>query len=75
MQIPLSLPFLNESHTVSVREWFSEISFAPFSFQFFTRLAAVFADEAGRFIFGIIQLCVAILDLRIISVAISYFKI
>jgi hypothetical protein len=44
-------------------------------FQFFTRLAAVFADEAGRFIFGIIQLCVAILGLRIIGVAISYFKI
>ena len=44
-------------------------------FEFFTRLAAVFADEAGRFIFGIIQLCVAILGLRIIGVAISYFKI
>ena len=43
--------------------------------QFFSRLAAVFADEAGRFIFGIIQLCVAILGLRIIGVAISYFKI
>ena len=44
-------------------------------FQFFTRLAAVFADEDGRFIFGIIQLCVAILGLRIIGVATSSFKI
>ena len=42
---------------------------------FFTRLAAVFADEAARFIFGIIQLCASILGLRIIGVAISYFKI
>jgi len=42
---------------------------------FFTRLAAVFADEAGRFILGIIQLCVAILGLRIIGVATSSFKI
>jgi hypothetical protein len=42
---------------------------------FFTRLAAVYADEAARFIFGIIQLCALILGLRIIGAAISYFKI
>ena len=41
---------------------------------FFTRFAAVFADEAGRFILGIIQLCVTILGLRIIGVATSSFK-
>ena len=52
-----------------------EVGLVASSFQFFTRLAAVFADEAGRFIFGIIQLCVAILGLRIIGVAISSFKI
>jgi len=49
--------------------------FTSSRFDFFTRLAAVFADEAARFIFGIIQLCAAILGLRIIGVAISYFKI
>ena len=47
MQIPLCLPFLNESHIVSVRGLVS-ISF-PFSFQFCTRLAAVFAEEVGGF--------------------------
>ena len=46
----------------------------PFSFQFFTRLGSVFAEEVGRFTFGIIQLCVAILGLRTIGVSISYFK-
>ena len=52
-----------------------DLSFYFKQIWFFTRLAAVFADEAGRFILGIIQLCVAILGLRIIGVAISYFKI
>ena len=41
--------FLNESHKVSVRGLVS-ISFR-FSFQFFTRLAAVFAEEFGNFDF------------------------
>ena len=44
--------FLNESHKVSVRGLVS-ISFR-FSFQFFTRLAAVFAEEVGDF--GILDL-------------------
>ena len=40
-------PILNESHTVSVRGLVS-ISF-PFRFQFFSRLAALFAEERGKF--------------------------
>ena len=47
VQISLLSPFLNESHVVSLSGLVS-ISFA-FSFQFFTRLAAVFAEEVGGF--------------------------
>ena len=38
-------------------KWWSGLVSFPFSFQFFTRLAAVFAEEVGGFTFGIIQRC------------------
>ena len=61
-------PLLDVQTAVEELSFFKQIVF-------FTRLAAVYADEAARFIFGIIQLCAAIFGLRIIGVAISYFKI
>ena len=47
MKIPSSLPFLNESHTVSLSGLVSASS--VFNFQFFTRFAAVFSEEVGDF--------------------------
>ena len=43
------------------------ISF-PFSFQFFTRLAAEFAEEVGDFIFGIGWRCFAIITIIILRI-------